>query len=146
MHRMAEEVEAAVRIPLIHIADATAAEIRAAGVKRPLLLATRFTMEQAFYRDRLRARGVEAVIPNEAERGRLHAIIYDELIQGRIESASRATFVAVVARTMAQDGVDAAILGCTEFGLLVGPKDLPVPVFDTTDIHARAAMDFALAE
>ncbi|HEY1881336.1 MAG TPA: aspartate/glutamate racemase family protein [Caulobacteraceae bacterium] len=146
MHRMAEEVEAAVRIPLIHIADATAAEIRAAGVKRPLLLATRFTMEQAFYRDRLRARGVEAVIPNEAERGRLHAIIYDELIQGRIESASRATFVAVVARTMAQDGVDAAILGCTEFDLLVGPKDLPVPVFDTTDIHARAAMDFALAE
>jgi aspartate racemase len=146
MHRMAEEVEAAVQAPLIHIADATAAEIRAAGVKRPLLLATRFTMEQAFYRDRLRARGVEAVIPNEAERTRLHAIIYDELIQGRIESPSRAAFVAVVERAMAEDGVDAAILGCTEFDLLVGPKDLPVPVFDTTDIHARAAMDFALAE
>ncbi|HEY1415671.1 MAG TPA: aspartate/glutamate racemase family protein [Caulobacteraceae bacterium] len=146
MHRMAEEVEAAVQVPLIHIADATAAEIRAAGVKRPLLLATRFTMEQAFYRDRLRARGVEAVIPNEAERTRLHAIIYDELIQGRIESPSRAAFVAVVERAMAEDGVDAAILGCTEFDLLVGPKDLPVPVFDTTDIHARAAMDFALAE
>jgi aspartate racemase len=146
MHRMAEEVEAAVRIPLIHIADATAAEIRAAGAKRPLLLATRFTMEQAFYRDRLRASGVEAVIPNETERGRLHAIIYDELIQGRIESASRAAFVAVVARAMAEDSVDAAILGCTEFDLLVGPSDLPVLVFDTTDIHARAAMDFALAE
>ena len=144
MHRMADEVEAAVQIPRIHIADATAAGIRAAGARRPLLLATRFTMEQDFYRHRLRAGGIEAVIPNEAERLRLHAIIYDELIQGRIEAASRAAFVAVVRRAMAEDGVDAAILGCTEFGLLVGPDDLPIPVFDTTDIHARAAMDFAL--
>jgi aspartate racemase len=145
MHRMAGEVEAAVQVPLIHIADATAAEVRAAGVKRPLLLATRFTMEQAFYRDRLRDGGVEVVIPNGAERARLHAIIYDELIQGRIEAASRAACVEVVKRAVAEDGVDAAILGCTEFDLLIGPGDLPVPVFDTTDIHARAAMDFALA-
>lgn len=144
MHRMAPEVEAAVAVPLIHIADVTAAEVRRAGVSRPLLLATRFTMEQAFYRERLKAGGVAAIIPNETERARLHAIIYDELIQGRIEPASRDAFVAVVARAVAEEGADSAILGCTEFDLLVGPGDLPVPTFDTTDIHARAAMDFAL--
>ncbi len=141
---MAPEVEATIGVPLIHIADVTAAEIRRAGMSRPLLLATRFTMEQAFYRDRLVARGVTAIIPDQAERQRLHAIIYDELIQGRIEPASRDALVAVVARAVAEEGVDSAILGCTEFDLLVGRGDLPVPMFDTTDIHARAAMDFAL--
>jgi aspartate racemase len=144
MHKMADEVATAVAIPLIHIADVTAAALRAAGSRRPLLLATRFTMEQAFYRDRLEAGGVTAVIPPPSARERLHAMIYDELVQGRIEPASRAALVAIVTEAMADEGVDAAILGCTEFGLLVGPDDLLVPVFDTTDLHARAAMDFAL--
>jgi aspartate racemase len=145
MHRMADEVQAAIAIPLIHIADVTAAAISAEGVRRPLLLATRFTMEQEFYRDRLERGGVKAAIPPASARERLHAIIYDELVQGRVEAASRAAFIAVVRQAMVEDGVDGAILGCTEFGLLVGPDDLPVPTFDTTELHARAAMDFALA-
>jgi aspartate racemase len=146
MHRMAAEVAAAIAIPLIHIAEVTAAAIRNAGARRPLLLATRFTMEQAFYRDRLQAAGLAPVIPPEPARERLHAIIYDELVQGRIEPASRAAFIAIVGEALAQEGIDAAILGCTEFGLLVSPADLPVPTFDTTEIHVRAAMDFALGE
>jgi aspartate racemase len=145
MHRMADEVQAAVGVPVIHIADVTARAVGAAGARRPLLLATRFTMEQDFYRDRLRAGGVEALIPSEDERARLHAIIYDELVRGRIEAASRRAFIAIVERAVAEEGVDAAILGCTEFGLLVRSGDLAVPVFDTTELHARAAMDFALA-
>ena len=145
MHRMADEVQAAVGVPVIHIADVTARAVGAAGARRPLLLATQFTMEQDFYRDRLRAGGVEALIPSEDERARLHAIIYDELVRGRIEAASRRAFIAIVERAVADEGVDAAILGCTEFGLLVRSGDLAVPVFDTTELHARAAMDFALA-
>jgi aspartate racemase len=144
MHRMAPEVQAAIGIAVIHVADAAAASIRAGGCERPLLMATRFTMEQAFYRDRLRAGGVEALIPPAQDRERLHAIIFDELVQGRFEPASRADFVAIAERAVAREGADGVILGCTEFGLLVGPADLPVPVFDTTEIHARAGMDFAL--
>lgn len=145
MHLMADAVCAAITIPLIHIADATAAAIRGAGVRRPLLLATRFTMEQPFYRRRLLAGGIEAAIPPADARERLHAIIYDELVQGRIEARSRRAFVDIVATAMREVGVDGAILGCTEFGLLVGPDDLPTPTFDTTEIHARAAMDFAFS-
>jgi aspartate racemase len=145
MHRMAPEIAEAVAIPLLHVADATAAAILVAKAARPLLLGTRFTMEQDFYRDRLRARGVDAVIPPAADRERLHAMIFDELVQGRFEAASRAAFVAIVARAVAADGVDAVILGCTEFGLLVSPGDLAAPAFDTTEIHARAGIDFALA-
>ncbi|HEY2176975.1 MAG TPA: aspartate/glutamate racemase family protein [Caulobacteraceae bacterium] len=144
MHKMAGEVAAAVAIPLIHIADATAAALVAAGARRPLLLATRYTMEQDFYRDRLAAAGLAPVIPPLEARERLQAIIYDELVQGRIEPASRAAFIDIVAAVLADQGVDAAILGCTEFGLLVEAADLPVPTFDTTEIHARAAMAFAL--
>ncbi len=145
MHRMAPEVQAAVAIPLIHVADATAAAIRDARLSRPLLLATRFTMEQAFYRDRLTAGGLEAAIPPPAARDRLHAIIYDELVHGRFEPDSRDAVIAIVGRAAAEQGIDSVILGCTEFGLLVRPADLPVPTFDTTEIHARAAMEFALA-
>ena len=144
MHRMADEVAAAVDIPLIHIADVTAKALREAGSRRPLLLATRFTMEEAFYRERLEACGVSAVIPPPAARAALHAMIYDELVQGHLEPASRAAFVRIVAAAVTDDDIDAAILGCTEFGLLVGAGDLPVPVFDTTELHARAAIDFAL--
>ena len=144
MHRMAEEVAAAVSAPLLHVGDATAGAIRAAGVRRPLLLATRFTMEQDFYRERLRRHGVEALIPAEPDRARLHSIIFDELVQGRFKLASKDALVAITESAVRGDGADGVILGCTEFALLMKPDDLPVPVFDTTEIHAKAAMDFAL--
>jgi aspartate racemase len=145
MHKLAPRVEAAVAVPVLHVADATASAIRAAGVRRPLLLATRFTMEQDFYRDRLRLGGVEAIIPAAPARERLHAIIFDELVLGRFEPASRAEIIAIAGQA-ADEGADGVILGCTEFGLLVGPGDLPLPVFDTTEIHARSGLAFALGD
>jgi aspartate racemase len=144
MHRMASEIEAAIAIPLLHVADATARALLSAGSRRPLLLATRFTMEESFWRDRLAAGGVEAIIPPPADRERLHAIIYDELVQGRFEAASRAQVIAIAERQVKERGADGVILGCTEFGLLVEPADLSVPMFDTTVIHAQAGVDFAL--
>ena len=146
MHRMADAVAASVGVPLIHVAESTATAIVAAGVKRPLLLATRFTMEQPFYRDRLRHHGVEALIPSEPDQVRLHAIIFDELVQGRFKLSSKDAMVAIVESAVRGEGVDGVILGCTEFGLLVKQDDLPVPMFDTAELHAKAAMDFALAE
>jgi aspartate racemase len=145
MHRMAGEVAAAVSVPLIHVADATAAAIRAAGVRRPLLLATRYTMEQDFYRARLAEGGVEAVIPGEAERRAMQAIIYGELIQGVVNPASKSAMLAMIERARAEQGVDGVALACTELGLLLGPSDLDLPLFDTTEIHAEAGMAFALA-
>jgi aspartate racemase len=144
MHRMADDVAEAVKIPLIHVAEATAAAINGARVRRPLLLATRYTMEQPFYRERLRRSGVDASIPAEPDRERLQAIIYDELVLGRFKLSSKEAMVEIV-ESAARGGADGVILGCTEFGLLVTPDDLPLPVFDTTEIHARAAMEFALA-
>jgi aspartate racemase len=102
-------------------------------------------MEKDFYRDRLSVCGVDAMIPAMEDRDRLHAIIYDELIQGRFEPASREAMIAMAARAVLE-GADGVILGCTEFALLVGPGDFPVPVFDTAEIHARAGMDFALGD
>jgi aspartate racemase len=145
MHLMADEVAAAVSVPLIHVAEATASEINIAGVKRPLLLATRYTMEQPFYRGRLRRHGVEALVPSEPDRAKLHSIIYDELIQGRFKLSSKEAIVAMVESAVRGEGVDGVILGCTEFGLLLKPDDLPVAMFDTTEVHAKAAMAFALA-
>jgi aspartate racemase len=144
MHLMADTVAAAIEIPLIHVADVTAEAILAAGVRRPLLLATRYTMEQGFYLERLKASGVVAVIPPPEARTRLHHIIFDELVQGRFQAASRAEMIEIVNRAVADRGVDGVILGCTEFGLLIKATDLTLPVFDTTELHARAAMDFAL--
>jgi aspartate racemase len=144
MHLMASEVQAAVDIPLIHVADATAQRLKAEGAGRPLLLATRFTMERPFYRERLSCHGVEAVVPPPAARERLHAIIFDELVQGRFEPTSRAAVAEIAGRAVGEDAVDSVVLGCTEFSLLVEPGDFGAPVFDTTEIHARAAMDFAL--
>ena len=145
MHRMAGEVQAAISIPLIHVADATAAAITAAAVKRPLLLATRYTMEQAFYRDRLASLGVEALIPDEADRLELHRIIFDELVQGLFEPRSKAAMLGMIAAARLRRGVDGVILGCTEFGLLLQPGDIDLPVFDTAAIHAAAGIDFALS-
>jgi len=145
MHLMADDVAASISVPLIHVGDATATAVKAAGVKKPLLLATRYTMEQSFYRDRLHRAGVEAVIPGEVERARLHAIIFDELVQGRFKLASKQVVIAMAESAARGEGADGVILGCTELGLLVSAADLPLPTFDTTELHARAAMDFALA-
>ena len=143
LHKMADEVAAAVGVPLLHVADATAQAVRAAGSARPILLATRYTMEQAFYRDRLEANGVTAVIPDQAGRDRVHAIIYDELCQGIVRPESKAVLLDEIARLRGRGG-DGVILGCTELGMILSAGDLDIPVFDTTVLHARRAVDFAL--
>lgn len=145
MHRMADAVQAAVALPLLHIADPTAARVVAAGVRRVGLLGTAFTMEGEFYKGRLRDRfGLDVMVPGEADRALVHRVIYEELVQGRVDPASREAFRAVIARLVAA-GAEAVILGCTEIMLLVGPADSAVPLFDTTAIHAEAAVDAALA-
>jgi aspartate racemase len=144
MHLNAPEIAGAVGVPLIHIGDATAAALNARGVKRPLLLATRYTMEKPFYRDRLAAAGLDAVVPEAADRDRLQAIIFDELCQGVILPASKAEVMAMVARGRAA-GCDGVIFGCTEIGLILDLAELDVPAVDTAIVHCEAAVDFALA-
>ncbi|MDI6027054.1 aspartate/glutamate racemase family protein [Corticibacterium sp. UT-5YL-CI-8] len=145
MHRMAGEIAAAVSIPLLHIADPTAEKINAAGYRRVGLLGTAFTMEQDFYKGRLSDKhGLEVLVPDEADRKTVHDIIYRELVVGRVEDSSREAYRAVIARLVGR-GAQAIILGCTEIMLLVSAADSPVPLFDTTEIHAVAAVDIALA-
>ena len=145
MHRMADAVQAAVAIPLLHIADPTAERIKARGFRRVGLLGTAFTMEQDFYKGRLTTRhGLEVLVPGDADRALVHRVIYEELVQGRVEEASRQAYRAVMARLVAA-GAEAIILGCTEIMLLVGEGDASVPLFDTTAIHAEAAVERALA-
>lgn len=144
MHRMADEVAAAVTVPLIHIGDATAAAIKAAGSTRPLLLGTRFTMDGDFYRGRLRDRhGLEVMLPDAAGRERVNRVIYDELCLGVVTDASRAAYLGIVAAAKAAGG-DGVIFGCTEVGMLIGGLDLGVPAFDTAELHCAAAVDFML--
>lgn len=146
MHRMASEIEAALDLPLIHIADATARPIVAAGYQRVGLLGTRFTMEQAFYKGRMVERfGLEVLIPTAAEREQVHRIIYEELVRGEIRADSRRAYQAVIGGLGAA-GAQAVILGCTEIGLLIKPEDSPLPSFDTTALHALAAVDWALSD
>lgn len=145
MHRMAAEVQEAVGIPLIHIADATAAAVRRAGARAPLLLATRFTMEQDFYTGYLEERhGIRLRVPETSDRELVHRVIYQELCQGIVDPGSRQAFLDIVARE-AGEGADSVILGCTEVGLLLSQRDLELSVFDTTRLHAEAALDFALS-
>lgn len=145
MHKMADEVQAAAGLPLLHIADATAARIQAAGVRRVGLLGTRFTMDQDFYRGRLSARhGLEVHVPAEADRQFVHDVIYGELCRGGVADASHERFRAVL-RALARAGCGGVILGCTELGLLITPEDSPVPLFDTAIIHAEAAAALALS-
>ena len=146
MHRMAEGVQAAVRIPLLHSADATAKRVKAEGHRRVGLLGTAPTMEQAFYKGRLRDRhGLDVLVPDDdRERAEVHRVICDELMQGRVEPKSRDAYRRAVAR-LAGRGAEAVILGCTEITLLVGREDSSVPLFDATTIHAEAAVDRALA-
>jgi aspartate racemase len=144
MHKVAPAIEAAVTIPLFHIADPTAQAIRAAGHTVVGLLGTRFTMEDDFYRDRLRERhGLKMLVPSQTDRDLVHRIIYDELCLGKLVSASRQQYRRIMA-DLVEQGAQAIILGCTEITLLVGPQDTTVPVFDTTHIHAREAAMHAL--
>ena len=144
MHLMADEVEAASGIPLLHIADPAGAAIRAAGLRRVGLLGTAFTMERSFYRERLaRRHNLEVLVPGADDRALVHRVIYDELVAGQINPASRQAFREVIARLIAS-GAEAIVLGCTEIMLLIGPEDSPVPLFDTTALHAAAAVGLAL--
>jgi aspartate racemase len=145
MHRMADQVQAAISLPLLHIADPTAERIRAAGLRRIGLLGTAFTMEQTFYKGRLMDRhGLQVLVPDDEDRALVHRVIYDELVQGRVEVASRLAYQRVIAR-LVERGAEAIILGCTEIMLLVRPADSAVPLFDTTAIHAEAAVDLAIS-
>lgn len=145
MHRMADQVQAAVGIPLLHIADPTAERIKAQGIRRVGLLGTAFTMEQEFYKGRLQSRfGLDVLVPDTDDRATVHRIIYEELVQGRVEAQSREAYRAVIARLI-ERGAEAVILGCTEIMLLVKPEDSRVPLFDTTGIHAEAAVNQALS-
>ena len=144
MHRCAWAIDAAVKIPLLHIADPTAAAIQAAGLTRVGLLGTAFTMEQDFYRGRLEHDfGLDVLIPEADDRRAVHEIIYHELVAGQVLDASREVYRGVIAR-LVERGARAIILGCTEIMLLVGEDDSAVPLFDTTTLHARAAVETAL--
>jgi len=145
MHRVADVIERAVRIPLLHIADPTADAIRRADLRSVGLLGTRFTMEESFYRDRLRERhGIGVIVPDADDREAVHRIIYDELCMGRVVPESRARYARTIERLVAR-GAEGVILGCTEISLLVGPGDARVPLFDTTALHAEAAALRSLA-
>jgi aspartate racemase len=145
MHRVAAEIEAAIDIPFIHIADATAVAVRAAGVRTVGLLGTRYTMEQDFYRGRLDERhGLAVLIPDEPDRTTVHDVIYEELVRGVISDRSREAYRAIAAR-LVERGAEGIVAGCTEIELLLRPEDVPVPYFPTTRLHALAAVDEALA-
>jgi aspartate racemase len=145
MHRMAGQVQAAVHIPLLHIVDPTAERIRAQGIQCVGLLGTAFTMEQDFYKERLKQRfGLHVLVPEAEDRNLVHRVIFDELVQGKIEPRSREAYREVMIR-LVKRGAEAIILGCTELMLLVKPEDSSVPLFDTTRIHAEAAVERALS-
>ena len=144
MHRVLDTIEPAIRIPVVHIADASARRIRAAELTKVGLLATRFTMEQDFYRGRLERNGLTVLVPDAHERTEIHRIIYDELCLGVIRESSAATYRTIMANLVAR-GAECLILGCTEIGLLVGAGDTNVPLFDTARIHAEDAVDWALS-
>jgi aspartate racemase len=143
MHRVAPAVESAVRIPLCHIVDPTADGIRRAQLSTVGLLGTRFTMEQAFYRDRLRRHGLEVLVPPPLDRETIDRIIFEELCLGRLLDESRRRYRQAIAG-LVERGAQAIVLGCTEISLLIGQADSAVPLFDTTELHARAAAQWAL--
>jgi aspartate racemase len=146
MHEVAGEIEAAIGVPLIHIVDPTGEALSHHGVRRAGLLGTRYTMELPFWRERLRDRyGIDLVVPDEADRALVHRVIFDELCLGRIRDDSRAQYVAVTER-LRDEGAEAVIFGCTEIGLLLRPEHVSVPAFDTTALHAAAAVSFSLGE
>jgi aspartate racemase len=144
MHKVADEVQKQLRIPILHIADATAQAIKAAGLKKVGLLGTKFTMEEDFYKGRLvQKHKLEVIIPTAEAREVVHRVIYNELCMGEIKPSSKKKFLAIIER-LAKEGAEGIILGCTEIGLLVNKEDSRVTLFDTTEIHAVAAVEFAL--
>ena len=144
MHKMADDVQSCIGIPLLHIADAVAAKITAQGLQRVGLLGTRFTMEEEFYKQRLKEKvGVDVVVPEEDERAVVHKIIYSELCLGEIKESSRKKMKKII-ENLISEGAEGIILGCTEIPLLIKQKDSSVPIFDTTLIHAQAAVELAL--
>lgn len=145
MHKVADEIQASVKLPLLHIADATAEKAIAAGVHRIGLLGTRFTMEEDFYKGRLAQKyGLEVIVPNPQQQEVVHRVIYDELVLGKIRQPSREAYLAII-EDLVRQGAEGVILGCTEIGLLVHDQDCDVRLFDTTRIHAEAAVEFALS-
>jgi aspartate racemase len=146
MHRVADRIAEAIDIPLVHIADATADKVRAAGLHSVGLLGTAYTMEQDFYVGRLRDRhGLTVLVPDHADRGIVHRVIYDELCLGIVNDQARQQYRRIM-RDLADRGAEGILLGCTEIDLLVGPDDAPVPLFDTTSLHAHRAVQLALSE
>ncbi|MEW5735442.1 MAG: aspartate/glutamate racemase family protein [Thermodesulfobacteriota bacterium] len=146
LNSTADIISANVRIPVIHIADATSKKILEKKLKKVALLGTSFTMEQDFYRDKLAERGIEVVLPEKKERDFINAVIFDELCAGKINPASRAEFVRIIERLAREEGAEGAILGCTEIPLLIKQEDVSVPVFDTTLIHSEAAVEYSLKD
>ncbi|MEU0659290.1 aspartate/glutamate racemase family protein [Streptomyces lavendulocolor] len=144
MHKVAGQVQDAVPVPLLHLGDATADAVRAAGLRTVGLLGTAFTMEQDFYRDRLAGHGLTVLVPEAEGRAEVHRIIYEELCLGIVDDGSRAVYQRVIDQLVA-DGAEGVVLGCTEIELLIGQEDSPVPVFPTTRLHAEAAVTAALA-
>jgi aspartate racemase len=144
MHKMADEVQAAVQIPLLHIIDVTADRIKQQGLRKVGLMGTRYTMEQEFYSKRLWQQGIEAVIPNDEERALIHGVLKEELFRGICKPESKAAFMEIIERLNAR-GAEGIILGCTEIPLLIQPEDSIIPLFDTTRIHAEESVELALA-
>lgn len=146
MHKVAPQIEASLTIPILHIADATALELKSNGIARVGLLGTRFTMEQDFYKGRLSEQhGIEVLVPDENDRSTVHDIIYNELCLGEVKPESKAAYVEII-NTLHAQGAQAVILGCTEIALLVQQHDTHVPLYDTTEIHAMAAVNYALKD
>jgi aspartate racemase len=146
MHKVADDIQSHIHIPFLHIADATAQQVKDSGIHRIGLLGTRFTMEEDFYKGRLTQKySLEVIIPNAQERETVHRVIYDELVIGKIRQESKQQYLDIINRLVAE-GAEGVILGCTEIGLLVQDGDCQVPLFDTTRIHAVAAVEYALAE
>jgi len=144
MHKVADVIESAVTVPLIHIADATADAVHKTGIGRVAVMGTRYTMEQDFYAARLASHGLETIIPDEPDRTMIHDVIFDELVRGKIVPASRRAYIEAVDR-LASLGAQGVIAGCTEIELLIGPDDVSIPLFPTTAIHAAAVVEFALS-
>lgn len=143
MHKVADRIEAAVSIPFLHLADATARAALDAAVRSVGLLGTAFTMEEEFYRERLESHGLTVLVPGPEDRALVHRVIYDELVQGVVSESSREAYRQVMAR-LVSSGAEGIVLGCTEIELLVGPEDATVPLFPTTRLHVEAAVDLAL--
>ncbi|WP_411954628.1 aspartate/glutamate racemase family protein [Alkalibacillus sp. S2W] len=143
MHKVIDQIDKAIEVPTIHIADATADAIKAQGLNRVALLGTKYTMEQEFYKGRIAEQNLEVLVPNETDQNRVHRIIFDELVLGEFHDHSREYYIDVINR-LVQQGAEGVIFGCTEIGLLIKSHDVTVPVFDTSQIHVTRAVDYAL--